>query len=395
MAEKEARVHGITTDEFFMYKFKVNACHKRYAHDWTSCLYAHSGESARRRDPNVYKPIPCPESKGGKPCPRGDSCKYAHNDFEYWLHPGRYKTEYCKQGPNCNRKICFFAHRPDELRKAPSVVYTNQGPFLDSETTARNKQKMNGGVTSPWSVLSNRRSSSFNNAADGELSVINDGGLNAIPTTTTVFPCTKHLIGPSSQQASLVSSPIGCLMCPCASPPPPSQSINNFQELRTPFLDFQKQRQDSQRLNNIHSAINAMSLTSTGGGLQSSLSELSPVSSQTSTTPWSAAGAACFPYNNSFASGYPGQYGDSELLTFLQGLQNQSLPQTPRSDTTFPYSWSNDLLNLAQIVSAGMEDQSGLCSSISDGAIYGGHQNPSPIFTSSSVLLSQQNNGNI
>lgn len=112
------------TDHFFMFRYKILTCPRRHSHDWTSCPYAHSGESARRRDPSVYRPIPCPESKSGRPCPRGDSCKYAHNDFEYWLHPTRYCTEYCKQGPGCRRKVCFFAHNPSELRKPADIIQT-------------------------------------------------------------------------------------------------------------------------------------------------------------------------------------------------------------------------------------------------------------------------------
>ena len=49
-------------------------------------------------------------------CPRGDSCPYAHNVFEYWLHPSRYRTQLCKDGAACARRICFFAHSPLELR---------------------------------------------------------------------------------------------------------------------------------------------------------------------------------------------------------------------------------------------------------------------------------------
>lgn len=55
----------------------------------------------------------CPQST---PCPRGDGCPYAHNVFEYWLHPSRYRTQLCNDGTNCRRKVCFFAHTLDELR---------------------------------------------------------------------------------------------------------------------------------------------------------------------------------------------------------------------------------------------------------------------------------------
>lgn len=30
---------------------------------------------------------------------------------EFWLHPDRFKTSLCNQGPNCDRPICFFAHK--------------------------------------------------------------------------------------------------------------------------------------------------------------------------------------------------------------------------------------------------------------------------------------------
>lgn len=47
---------------------------------------------------------------------RGDNCPYAHNVFEYWLHPTRYRTQLCNDGTKCRRHICFFAHSLEELR---------------------------------------------------------------------------------------------------------------------------------------------------------------------------------------------------------------------------------------------------------------------------------------
>ena len=38
-------------------------------------------------------------------CVRGDSCPYAHNVFEYWLHPTRYRTQLCNDMEKCNRKV--------------------------------------------------------------------------------------------------------------------------------------------------------------------------------------------------------------------------------------------------------------------------------------------------
>lgn len=106
------------TDEFRMFCFKVLPCSKRYCHDWTVCPFAHPGEKAKRRDPRVYTytGIACTEMKKNLQCPRGDSCPYAHNVFEYWLHPSRYRTQLCNDGVSCNRKVCFFAHTVEELR---------------------------------------------------------------------------------------------------------------------------------------------------------------------------------------------------------------------------------------------------------------------------------------
>ncbi|KAG9156188.1 hypothetical protein Leryth_015596 [Lithospermum erythrorhizon] len=105
------------TDDFRMYSFKVKPCSRAYSHDWTECPFVHPGENARRRDPLKYNYtcVPCPEFKKGS-CVKGDSCEYAHGVFESWLHPAQYRTRLCKDETGCSRKVCFFAHRPDELR---------------------------------------------------------------------------------------------------------------------------------------------------------------------------------------------------------------------------------------------------------------------------------------
>ena len=109
------------SDEFQMYEFKVRRCTKTRAHDWTECPFTHPGEKARRRDPRVfaYSGTACPDFRKGA-CRRGDACEWAHGVFECWLHPTRYRTHTCKDGPACTRRVCFFAHLPGELR-APSV----------------------------------------------------------------------------------------------------------------------------------------------------------------------------------------------------------------------------------------------------------------------------------
>ncbi|WCJ30819.1 Zinc finger CCCH domain-containing protein 2 [Euphorbia peplus] len=111
-----------STDHFRMYEFKVRRCTRSRSHDWTDCPFAHPGEKARRRDPRKfhYSGTVCPEFRRGG-CSRGESCEFAHGVFECWLHPSRYRTEACKDGRNCKRKVCFFAHTPRQLRLLPEI----------------------------------------------------------------------------------------------------------------------------------------------------------------------------------------------------------------------------------------------------------------------------------
>ncbi|KAL3364068.1 hypothetical protein AABB24_013023 [Solanum stoloniferum] len=113
-----------SSDHFRMYEFKVRRCTRSRSHDWTDCPFAHPGEKARRRDPRRfhYSGTVCSEFRKGN-CSRGDNCEFAHGVFECWLHPTRYRTEACKDGKNCKRKICFFAHTPRQLRVLPPSCY--------------------------------------------------------------------------------------------------------------------------------------------------------------------------------------------------------------------------------------------------------------------------------
>ena len=132
-------------DHFRMYEFKIRRCTRSRSHDWTDCPFSHPGEKARRRDPRRYHYTGdvCPEFRHGGDCSRGDECGFAHGVFECWLHPSRYRTEACKDGKQCTRKICFFAHSPPQLRVLPppeSFVSGGGGSALSS----------------PASVLSNK-----------------------------------------------------------------------------------------------------------------------------------------------------------------------------------------------------------------------------------------------
>nr|KYP70541.1 Zinc finger CCCH domain-containing protein 30 [Cajanus cajan] len=118
-----------STDEFRMYSFKVRPCSRAYSHDWTECPFVHPGENARRRDPRKYhySCVPCPDFRKGA-CRRGDMCEYAHGVFECWLHPAQYRTRLCKDGTNCSRRVCFFAHTAEELRP----LYVSTGSAVPS-----------------------------------------------------------------------------------------------------------------------------------------------------------------------------------------------------------------------------------------------------------------------
>ncbi|KAE8726781.1 Zinc finger CCCH domain-containing protein 29 [Hibiscus syriacus] len=121
------------TDDFRMYTFKVKPCSRAYSHDWTECPFVHPGENARRRNPRKYpySCVPCPEFRKGA-CPKGDACDYAHGVFESWLHPAQYRTRLCKDEIGCSRKVCFFAHKPEELRP----VYASTGSAMPSPRSA-------------------------------------------------------------------------------------------------------------------------------------------------------------------------------------------------------------------------------------------------------------------
>ncbi|GFZ12896.1 zinc finger C-x8-C-x5-C-x3-H type family protein [Actinidia rufa] len=128
-----------SSDHFRMYEFKVRRCTRSRSHDWTDCPFAHPGEKARRRDPRRfhYSGTICAEfSRGG--CPRGDNCEFAHGVFECWLHPARYRTEACKDGKNCKRKVCFFAHSPHQLRLLPPPPSDSPPSAVAAERKYRN-----------------------------------------------------------------------------------------------------------------------------------------------------------------------------------------------------------------------------------------------------------------
>ncbi|KAK7312824.1 hypothetical protein VNO77_36986 [Canavalia gladiata] len=132
-------------DEFRMFEFKVRRCTRSRSHDWTDCPFAHPGEKARRRDPRRfhYSGTVCPEYRRGGGCSRGDACEFSHGVFECWLHPSRYRTEACKDGKNCKRKVCFFAHTPRQLRVLPPLNDTNKCNNITNNNNNNNNNSNN------------------------------------------------------------------------------------------------------------------------------------------------------------------------------------------------------------------------------------------------------------
>ncbi|KAI3454113.1 hypothetical protein Pfo_010776 [Paulownia fortunei] len=122
-------VDAFSCDNFRMFEFKVKKCALARSHDWTECPFAHPGEKARRRDPRKYhySGSACPDFRRGE-CRRGDACEYAHGVFEAWLHPARYRTQPCKDGTHCRRRVCFFAHTPEQLRVLPYSTSPEASP---------------------------------------------------------------------------------------------------------------------------------------------------------------------------------------------------------------------------------------------------------------------------
>ncbi len=135
---------------------QVVRCSKRYVHDWRTCPYAHPTENARRRDPREFRyyAIPCPEYKKGI-CLLGDACPYSHGVYECWLHPSKYCTQLCKDGEQCRRPVCFFAHSPQDLRQAdtqydplPEDLERAEAFRMQQQASAKMQQTINRSAAS-------------------------------------------------------------------------------------------------------------------------------------------------------------------------------------------------------------------------------------------------------
>lgn len=292
----------------------------------------------------------------------------------------RYKTEYCKQGPGCNRKICFFAHRPEEIRTTPTVVFTKQGPFIDSATTARNKNKLEHSTSAADSV---------------------DGGCHIPPSPWNSRPRT-HSGALNNTSSYGDPATVAALKSVSSQPPVPSprqkfpgfSSAASYGSQRTPQRTPRgyEETGTNAAIADLQAALSALTYTSTP---TTPFGDVSPLGSQTPTTPWSATAQACY---NPFSRMAADSFGNSDqLLTYLHGLQRHHLCQTPHSISeyisprqslsagafqgvqghTTSASWNNDLVSLAQMMNTEVAaGDSILASSLSDGVIHRGGPPP-------------------
>ncbi|KAI8463308.1 MAG: hypothetical protein J3K34DRAFT_381029, partial [Monoraphidium minutum] len=124
-----------------MFSWKVVDCpFEELEHDWGACPFAHEGEKARRRSPatHPYQAACCPDVRRRGRCPRGDSCPFAHSVFELHLHPAKFRIKMCRDGTDCTRKICFFAHSPPELRTpSPAPAPSSAGALPKCQPSIR------------------------------------------------------------------------------------------------------------------------------------------------------------------------------------------------------------------------------------------------------------------
>ncbi|XP_071697018.1 zinc finger CCCH domain-containing protein 20-like [Rutidosis leptorrhynchoides] len=199
-------------DSFRMYEFKIRNCSRPRSHDWTDCPYVHPGEKARRRDPRKYSysGTACPDFRKGN-CNKGDGCEFAHGVFECWLHPHRYRTQPCKDGVNCRRRVCFFAHTPEQLRvlsPSPRTTDSGFGSFFSSPSETSTPPS----DSPPMSPMDGSLSRSLGSVTVSDmLSSLRRLQLNKNPTMSTSWSMQMGRVGvaspPGSGFYSLPSTP--------------------------------------------------------------------------------------------------------------------------------------------------------------------------------------------
>lgn len=174
-----------SSDEFRMYYFKVYWCQSSQFHDWTDCPFLHPGEKVRRRDPRryAYSSELCSEFRKNGKCPDRDNCRFAHGVFEVWLHPERYRTQLCRDGVACNRKVCFFAHSSGQLRwpsdsntDATEISEASSPPVAQSDST---RLPLSSLVSVLIANTQRMRLNEFGHGISCGINMFRDGGIEA------------------------------------------------------------------------------------------------------------------------------------------------------------------------------------------------------------------------
>ncbi|KAE8722006.1 Zinc finger CCCH domain-containing protein 20 [Hibiscus syriacus] len=221
----DSPVDAFSCDHFRMFEFKVLRCSRGRAHDWTECPYAHPGEKARRRDPRRYNysGTVCPGFRKGN-CRKGDACEFAHGVFESWLHPAHYRTQPCKDGAGCRRRVCFFAHTPDQLRVVISVDSYDGSPssakttsFWSSPGSSSPPMSPRAEPSPPFSPMARSLSRSLGSASINEM---------VASTRNLHLGKVKSLLSSSNVQVGCCS-PRGAAIRPsfCSLPSTPTQKL--------------------------------------------------------------------------------------------------------------------------------------------------------------------------
>ncbi|KAM1625238.1 hypothetical protein ACFXTN_012388 [Malus domestica] len=113
-------MNPISCDQFRMFEFKVRRCAHGRSYDWTDCPYA---TRARRPGVATRESTTTPALHAltsaratARRVTRASSLTVFSSAGS--TRPGT-GTQPCKDGLHCNRRVCFFAHTPEQLRVLP------------------------------------------------------------------------------------------------------------------------------------------------------------------------------------------------------------------------------------------------------------------------------------
>lgn len=152
-------------------KFRTQICPRKSNHGscWLEerCPFSHC-LSWHRRNPMItgYRPSLCPnvmfcigpnrKMRVKNHCHRGRLCLFSHTKEEQMYHPLVYKSQLCRDWPECTKHFCPFAHGTSELRSGQDINFAlAEGPEKPEEAMALHQASLEG---SEWKT---RRSASI------------------------------------------------------------------------------------------------------------------------------------------------------------------------------------------------------------------------------------------